>query len=187
MEEMFKKVAVGDIYEGKVVRIVPFGVFVEILPGKDGLVHVSQMATERVENPEDIVNEGQTVKVRVTDVDSQGKIALSMLFGNDQKPETEGRPRSGRSFGKAQDGFGGGDRPRPSYGNRPQRSGFSGERRDFGSPRSRFGPPRREVGEAGGGARRSSGFDRSRPGGFSRGGFNRGGNRDRGGRGGFNR
>ncbi|MDO8570432.1 MAG: polyribonucleotide nucleotidyltransferase [Candidatus Daviesbacteria bacterium] len=120
IEGMFKKVQIGEIYEGKVVRIVPFGAFVEILPGKDGLVHVSQMAPERVENPEDVVNEGQVVKVRVTDVDSQGKIALSMLFGNEQKPDTEGRP-----FGRAQ------GEPQRTGGFRPRTGG--GERRGFGS------------------------------------------------------
>ncbi|MDO8639117.1 MAG: S1 RNA-binding domain-containing protein, partial [Candidatus Daviesbacteria bacterium] len=139
IEGMFKKVQIGEIYEGKVVRIVPFGAFVEILPGKDGLVHVSQMAPERVENPEDVVNEGQVVKVRVTDVDSQGKIALSMLFGNEQKPDTEGRPQRTGGFGGARrpfsakggpsSGWGGGgfDRNRGGSGGRDRggRGGFN--------------------------------------------------------------
>lgn len=98
VEGMFKKVLPGEEYDGKVVRIAPFGAFVEILPGKDGLVHISQMAPHRVENPEDIVSLDQVVHVRVTDVDAQGKIALSMLFGNDRKPETEGR-RERKPFG----------------------------------------------------------------------------------------
>ncbi len=95
IEGMFKEVQVGETYEGKVVRIVPFGAFVEILPGRDGLVHVSQMAQERVERPEDIVSEGQIIKVRVVDVDAQGKIALSMLFGEHIKPDSERRPDNG--------------------------------------------------------------------------------------------
>ncbi|MFH0937453.1 MAG: polyribonucleotide nucleotidyltransferase [Candidatus Daviesbacteria bacterium] len=139
VEGMFKKVDVGEVFEGKVVRIVPFGAFVEIAPGKDGLVHVSQMAKERVENPEDIVSMGQTIKVRVTDVDQAGKIALSMLFGEDVKPESEGRPQRG--------GFG-----RGSFGNRPFDRGHSG-RPSFGG-RSRGGPARRNFSE--------SGFDRNR-------------------------
>src|SRR3989344_4770110 len=69
IEGMFKQINVGEIYEGTVVRLVPFGAFVEIAPGKDGLVHISQMAPGHVERPEDIVSEGQKVKVRVTDVD----------------------------------------------------------------------------------------------------------------------
>jgi polyribonucleotide nucleotidyltransferase len=121
VEGMFKKVEVGEEYDGKVVRIAPFGAFVQILPGKDGLVHVSQMAPERVEKPEDVVSEGQEVHVRVIDVDSQGKIALSMLFGADIKPD-EGRGRRGGGGGSGSGGFRdrGGDR------------GSSGPRRDFG-------------------------------------------------------
>lgn len=81
VEGMFKEFKVGEEYDGKVVRIAPFGAFVELSPGKDGLVHVSQMAPYRVEKPEEIVSEGQLVHVRISDIDSQGKIALSMLFG----------------------------------------------------------------------------------------------------------
>lgn len=105
IEGMFKEIQVGEIYEGKVVRLAPFGAFVEILPGRDGLVHVSQMASERVEKPEDVVSEGQVIKVRVTDVDQQGKIALSMLFGENQKPDTERKPmdRNRREFGPRRD------------------------------------------------------------------------------------
>ena len=148
VEGMFKKVNVGEEYDGKVVRLAPFGAFVEILPGKDGLVHVSQMAPGRVEKPEDIVSEGQEVHVRVTDVDSAGKIALSMLFGADIKPESEGRPRGGggggfRSGSPRFTGGAGGDRPRfDRGGGRPsggdghhkrrvrvsKRDGFSGGR-----------------------------------------------------------
>ncbi len=97
VEGMFKQVQVGEVYNGKVVRLAAFGAFVEILPGRDGLVHVSQMAPSRVESPEDVVEIGQNVKVRVTEVSPDGKIGLSMLFGADQKPETETRrPRSDR-------------------------------------------------------------------------------------------
>lgn len=94
IQAMFKKVQVGDTFEGKVVRIVPFGAFVEIVPGKDGLVHVSQMAPHRVEKPEDIVSEGQIVKVRVIEVDTQGKVALSMVFG--ERGQEQSAPRTDR-------------------------------------------------------------------------------------------
>ena len=69
---------VGNIYEGTVARIVDFGAFVTILPGKDGLVHISQISEERVEKVTDYLEEGQTVKVKVLDVDARGRIKLSM-------------------------------------------------------------------------------------------------------------
>ena len=69
---------VGEIYTGTVARIVDFGAFVTILPGKDGLVHISQIAEERVENVSDYLSEGQQVQVKVLDVDQRGRIKLSM-------------------------------------------------------------------------------------------------------------
>ena len=69
---------VGAIYEGTVARIVDFGAFVNILPGKDGLVHISQIANERVEKVTDYLQEGQLVKVKVLDVDVRGRIKLTM-------------------------------------------------------------------------------------------------------------
>ncbi len=119
IEGMFREITVGEEFTGKVVRLAAFGAFVEILPGKDGLVHVSQMAPTRVEKPEDVVSEGQEVKVRVTSVDAQGKIGLSMLFGDDIKPESEGKPRGGGGRGF---GGGGGDRGgRREFGRRDDR------------------------------------------------------------------
>lgn len=124
IEAMFKKIEVGEEYDGKVVRLAPFGAFVEILPGKDGLVHVSQMAPTRVEKPEDIVSEGQSVHVRVTEVDSMGKVGLSMLFGDDRKPETEGRRSEGgrREFGGERGSRREGGN-RTFFGNRDRRGG----------------------------------------------------------------
>jgi polyribonucleotide nucleotidyltransferase len=69
---------IGAIYTGKVARIVDFGAFVTILPGKDGLVHISQISDERVENVSDYLTEGQDVQVKVLDVDARGRIKLSM-------------------------------------------------------------------------------------------------------------
>lgn len=69
---------IGAIYEGKVARIVDFGAFINILPGKDGLVHISQIAEERVESVSDYLKEGQMVKVKCLDVDQRGRIKLSM-------------------------------------------------------------------------------------------------------------
>ncbi len=71
-------VEVGMIYEGKVARLMDFGAFVTILPGKDGLVHISQISDERVEKVSDKLAEGDTVKVKVLEVDKQGRIRLSM-------------------------------------------------------------------------------------------------------------
>jgi polyribonucleotide nucleotidyltransferase len=69
---------VGAIYEGKVERIVDFGAFINILPGKDGLVHISQISQKRVEKVSDYLEEGQVVKVKVLDVDARGRIKLTM-------------------------------------------------------------------------------------------------------------
>ncbi len=71
-------VEVGTIYEGKVAKLMDFGAFVTILPGKDGLVHISQISNERVEKVSDKLSEGDTVKVKVLEVDKQGRIRLSM-------------------------------------------------------------------------------------------------------------
>lgn len=80
----------GEIYEGEVKRIQPFGAFVEILPGKEGLVHISQMASGFVSSPEKIVSIGDKVKVRVIEIDDLGRINLSMLFGKEMvKKERE--------------------------------------------------------------------------------------------------
>lgn len=72
------EVEIGGIYEGRVVKIMDFGAFVSILPGKDGLVHISQISNERVNQVSDELQEGQTVKVKVLEVDKQGRIRLSM-------------------------------------------------------------------------------------------------------------
>jgi len=69
---------VGEIYDGRVTRVVDFGAFVEIMPGTEGLLHISQIAQERVEKVTDYVNEGDMIKVKVLDVDQRGRIKLSM-------------------------------------------------------------------------------------------------------------
>jgi len=69
---------VGKIYHGKVRKIVEFGAFVEIMPGTDGLLHISQLAEERVRRVEDVVHEGDEIDVKVLDVDRSGKIRLSL-------------------------------------------------------------------------------------------------------------
>ena len=78
IEMITAEVEVGRIYEGKVVRLMDFGAFVSILPGKDGLVHISQISNERVEKVSDKLTEGDVIKVKVLEVDRQGRIRLSM-------------------------------------------------------------------------------------------------------------
>jgi len=78
VEQITADIEVGKVYEGKVVRLMDFGAFVNILPGKDGLVHISQISEERVANVADELSEGQVVKVKVLEVDKQGRIRLSM-------------------------------------------------------------------------------------------------------------
>lgn len=101
IEGLTKEIKVGEIYEGQVKRIQPFGAFVEILPGREGLVHVSKMAEGFVSDPAKIVSVGQKVKVRVAEIDEQHRINLSMLL----KPTTsEGfKPRG---FQSRPSGFG---------------------------------------------------------------------------------
>jgi polyribonucleotide nucleotidyltransferase len=82
IEQITSDVEVGTIYEGRVAKLMDFGAFVNILPGKDGLVHISQISDERVENVSDKLSEGDIVKVKVLEVDKQGRIRLSMKAVN---------------------------------------------------------------------------------------------------------
>jgi polyribonucleotide nucleotidyltransferase len=84
IEEITADVEVGNIYEGKVVKIMDFGAFVSVLPGKDGLVHISQISHERVENVTDELTEGDIIKVKVLEIDKQGRIRLSMKAVDDE-------------------------------------------------------------------------------------------------------
>jgi len=78
VEELTSDIEVGKIYEGKVVKLMDFGAFVSILPGKDGLVHISQISNERVTQVADKLSEGDVVRVKVLEVDRQGRVRLSM-------------------------------------------------------------------------------------------------------------
>ena len=124
VEALGENAVIGNIYTGKVVRIADFGAFVEILPGVDGLVHISQLDSERVEKVESVVSMGDEITVMVTDIDGQGKIRLSrqaVLEGwtaeeareKDQRKPGGGRPgggRGGERGGRGGDRRGGGDR-----------------------------------------------------------------------------
>ncbi len=82
IEQITADVEVGGVYEGRVSKLMDFGAFVNILPGKDGLVHISQISDERVENVSDKLSEGEMVKVKVLEIDKQGRIRLSMKAVN---------------------------------------------------------------------------------------------------------
>jgi polyribonucleotide nucleotidyltransferase len=128
IEALTESAEIGRIYTGKVVRVTDFGAFVEILPNMDGLVHISQLDTQRVNKVEDVVRMGDEITVMVTDIDDQGKIRLSrqaVLEGWTAEEALE-RDRRGRS---------GGSRGRGRSGGRS--SGRSGDRRGSGDRRRR--------------------------------------------------
>ncbi len=77
IENLTAEVEVGKVYKGKVMRIVPFGAFVEVLPGQEGLVHISQLDKKRVNKVEDVLKEGEIISVKVMEIDKQGRINLS--------------------------------------------------------------------------------------------------------------
>lgn len=91
IEDLVREVELGSIYTGKVTRLMAFGAFVEILPGKEGLVHISQLARERVAKVEDVVNIGDVITVKVTEIDRQGRVNLSrkelLPIEAEKKPE----------------------------------------------------------------------------------------------------
>jgi polyribonucleotide nucleotidyltransferase len=91
--DLVRDVVVGELYLGKVTRIMNFGAFVEILPGKEGLVHISQLANERVGKVEDVVQVGDQVMVKVTEIDRQGRINLSRKEAL-PKPDSEHKEKS---------------------------------------------------------------------------------------------
>ncbi|HRN96187.1 MAG TPA: polyribonucleotide nucleotidyltransferase [Candidatus Levybacteria bacterium] len=127
IETLTREIQKGEEFEGTVKRLLGFGAFVELVPGKEGMVHVSEMSTEYVKDPADVVQIGDSVKVRVKEVDDQGRINLSMLFGEDAEKK-EAAARESRSQEKKYQ-----DYSAPRGGSRPERG------------------PRRDRGERGGG------------------------------------
>jgi polyribonucleotide nucleotidyltransferase len=147
---------VGKVYNGKVVNIVDFGAFVNFMGGKDGLVHVSEIKAERVENVRDALAEGQEVKVKVLEIDPRGKVRLSMRVVDQEtgaELEDTRPPREGGDRDRGPRGEGRGDRG-------PRRDGGGG-----GGGGDRGRGPRRDGGGGGGrdrdrGPRREGGGDR---------------------------
>jgi len=153
VEDLTRTVKPGDEFEGTVVRFLQFGAFVELMPGKDGLVHVSQLtdSDERIGKPEDVVKMGDKIKVRVTEVDGQGRVNLTAR-GLDQ-PFDPANPEPGRP-------------PRPGGGGGGDRGGRSGDRGGDrggrgGGDRGGFGGDR--GGRGGDRPERAASFEPSRP------------------------
>ena len=111
----------GEEYDGKVVRVEGYGAFVEFLPGKQGLVHISRMSKEYVQDAASIVKEGDIVHVYVKGVDDMGRTDLSMVPLAELKPEAPREPRSGGFGGGSRGGFGGDRRGGDRGGFRPRR------------------------------------------------------------------
>ncbi|OGH39090.1 MAG: polyribonucleotide nucleotidyltransferase [Candidatus Levybacteria bacterium RIFCSPLOWO2_01_FULL_38_21] len=139
-----REVKPGEIFEGIVKRVLPFGAFVEVLPGKEGMVHVSQMGQGFVKNPSEVVTIGQKVKVRVTEIDEQGRINLSMKFEEESQRQREGESKTGvehlpsGQFRKSRD-----FQRRPPQEEHPLSRQFKRERAaEEGKQRRNF-PPRR--------------------------------------------
>ncbi len=134
IKDIVREVEAGEIFEGKVVKLMDFGAFVQILPGKDGMVHISQLANYRVNKVEDVVKVGDTLKVQVMEIDDMGRINLTHKpFAPEPTAEQlasagsgdggrggdrGGRPSGGRGFGGGRGGSDGG-RPRSGF---PQRA-----------------------------------------------------------------
>ncbi len=124
VEGLSESVVIGNIYTGKVVRIEAFGAFVNLLPGVDGLVHISQLASERVNSVEDVCAMGDELTVMVTDIDGQGKIRLSRQAVLEGWSAEEAREKDARKSGpRPSGGRSGGDRNGSRGGDRGGRSG----------------------------------------------------------------
>ena len=143
VEDITREIQPGEVFTGKVTRVEAFGAFVEILPGRDGLVHISQLAKERVNRTEDVCNLGDELTVKVLEIGDDGKIRLTRrgLIPGDEDyvaPPSEGRRdsgdrgRGGRPSGGGRGGFGGGGGSRGG--------GFERKDDNNDGPKARFRP-----------------------------------------------
>ena len=89
IEDIVRDVEVGEVYMGKVVKITSFGAFLEVLNGKEGLLHISNISKERVKRVEDVLKVGDEVMVKVTDIDKQGRINLNRKVLLSDEPEKD--------------------------------------------------------------------------------------------------
>jgi polyribonucleotide nucleotidyltransferase len=147
VEGLIEEAVVGKTYTGPVKRIMDFGAFVEILPGKEGLVHISKLAAGRVENVTDVVREGQELTVTVTEIDHMGRINLATKEALDANPalltERQERRPPRRDSDRPRGGYRDGPRGGPSHGDR-RPGGYSDRPRRDDGPRSGPRPPRRD-------------------------------------------
>ncbi|HET8745590.1 MAG TPA: S1 RNA-binding domain-containing protein, partial [Ramlibacter sp.] len=117
IEQITAEVEVGKVYEGPITKLLDFGALVNLLPGKDGLLHISQIAHERVEKVSDYLSEGQVVRVKVLETDDKGRVKLSMKAlaerpeGMEDRPPREPRGDRGDRGDRPPRGEGRGDRP----------------------------------------------------------------------------
>jgi polyribonucleotide nucleotidyltransferase len=137
ISDITAEVEIGQIYEGPITKILDFGALVQVLPGRDGLVHISQIAHERIANVSDVLTEGQIVRVKAIETDDKGRVKLSikaLLERPEGMPEEAPRERG----------------PRPERGDRPPRGdrGDRGDRAPRGEQRDRGPRTEREGGEA---------------------------------------
>lgn len=136
VDGLTREFAVGEEFDGKVVRIEAYGAFVELMSGRDGLVHVSRMATGFVKDPNDLVKLGDTLHVRVREIDEQGRVSLTALTPEQEKEAAQNRPPRPSGFSPQPGGFDrnrrpGGFRPggsRPPFRRDNRGSGFRGDR-----------------------------------------------------------
>jgi polyribonucleotide nucleotidyltransferase len=164
VQQLTAEVMIGQVYEGKVVRIADFGCFVELLPGKDGMVHVSELSTERVEKVEDVVKMGDTLKVKVVNIDPAGKVRLSRKAVMAEELgipyEESQRPSGGRGGDRGGRGGDRGGRGGDRGGRGGDRGGDRGGRGGHGGHGGHG--EHREGGEGGGSQEKEYGF-RERP------------------------
>ena len=116
VRNIVREIKVGEVFEGKVVRLMDFGAFVEMIPGHEGMVHVSEMSPQHVEHPSDFLKEGDIVPVKVTEIDSMGRINLSIRAA--REPDYTPRPKPARTAGRG--GFGGRGGSRDGGSRRPR-------------------------------------------------------------------
>ena len=132
IEDLTKEVEVGGIYTGKVTRLMGFGALVEILPGKEGLVHISELADYRVPSVEDVVKVGDEITVMVMELDPQGKMRLSRRAVLQGDSYVASVPREGASSGR---GY-----PHRRYGDNQRSEGPSSGGRPYHRPGGGFTP-----------------------------------------------
>ena len=129
IRDLTRQVQIGEIFTGKVVKITGFGAFIELLPGRDGMVHISELADYHVPSVEDVVQLGEEVTVLVTDIDPMGRIKLSrraLLRGSGEAADGEGGPQPAESHVERAGAIGD---PRPEQSRPPDSGGRSGDDR----------------------------------------------------------